>query len=212
MKTSTATLKAIHFQDGIYALHEHSKVFDYDEIVEGAKDKLMIAINEWKNLIKSRVIWHSEVPGVKLYGGRVRILAPVSYTNSHYLHGIEVDGIPVVKLTKNLEVSDQIGDELVLSYLNSIATNGVECFIAHYKNAVLEIRQEIEKALEREKSFFLANTDEKAMKDYASRLKRVLDGFKVIIGIWFLLQVHLPSGIENEKIIAASDKIVQLFA
>lgn len=103
----------------------------------------------------------------------------------------------------------KFGSGLVISYLNAIAAHGIDSFFENYKYNLNVYATKIEIWL---------NEDFEKLKesdsDYSSKI-RLLNvakkNMKSVMSILFLVQMHLPLGIENERILDAYEKMQNLF-
>lgn len=204
MKQIRESIKAILESDKIYFYKNFNFVEEYDESIEGAEEKAKEVINFKIEAIKRNAFWCSSSSSDHyLYGGRLKI----RWYNSFELR---IDGVLIYNLSFNdrfdtFLFSDRLEADIVISYLNAIAAHGLDSFFENYKTSLNAFAAKVETMLEKEIEK-LNSSD----SDYSSKIhilnssKRNLKG---LMSTLFLVQLHLPLGIENERIEAAYNQI-----
>jgi hypothetical protein len=196
-------MEALFFKDGIYIFQNIEDSANVDKIIA---DEDCIYCQDGKN--EDELV---------LYGGRVKVsnlYNRISYShiyNSVYGAELYVDEIPIVEFTKfNDSLRYEIGCKIV-SYLNAIETMGVDAFIKNYKESIEFLYHEL-KEQDGKLSDELNTSEDAKRKTVLQKIATIRDALLVVLSIFFSLKVHMIAGIENEKIIAVYQSIVEMYA
>lgn len=211
METRSTLVKAIHFKDGKYLLINHERTVEYDKSVKDAYSKAGEALESWQSKIELDSIWFlRKKVETNLYGGRVNIY-PVQgtwgVTNDVRLY---VDGIPIITLGFHFDLTAIMSIELLNGHLNSIATNGVDAFLANYKKTLENHIPQIEKLIEKLTSMDSFEPNDEKEKARKLIIKQI-DDLKDLLNLLLVLGIHLPLGFENDIAVELSNTIINMF-
>jgi hypothetical protein len=211
MKSVSESMIAIFKSDQVYFYKEYKFEDEFEESVEEAENKAKEAIKVKVDSVIKNAIWHSKMYAkTYLYGNRVTISNAFNDRDSFAL---DIDGIPIKYLTYDdrkdyLSFSNRLRSEQIISYLNAIVIYGLDFFLENYKKILNSYVQKVELLIDEQiEKFKESGANDSDRKYYLDVSKKSL---KDILCILFLVQLHLPLGIENEHILNAYEKIQNL--
>jgi hypothetical protein len=141
---------------------------------------------------------------VSLFGGRVEIRW---YIGDEAI--IKVDGIKIEEINQfSTKATIPLGK--ITSYLNAIEANGVDAFIENYKKSVELVYAEL-KDLSKETDFHLSSgTGNNKIESLLDQIEKIRNLLISVLGILFSLQTYMNAGLENEKVIAVAQSVIDL--
>ncbi len=163
-------MKCIYLKDGIY---------------------VTVDIDDVDNVSVGKAIASRRIATELLFGGRVSLC---NNGTKYSIYSIKIDGINIC----NSEGDTDIAIGKVVSYLNAIATNGVDAFLINYKKAVEQYYNDL-KDLRQEISLGISST--KSSSNSELMLKSIMKEMTFIVSILFALNIWMPAALDNQKVI-----------
>jgi hypothetical protein len=208
----TREVESIHFQDGIYIIKSNPTV-EYDPDIEGAE---LEAEDALERIINESVIVnnHRDQRTKYLYGGRVILMKFIKENYNYRGIVIKVDGIMIAQVNfTNYDINYTFNIESATAQLNAIAVHGVDAFIDHYKQTIVQYIEKTEELFQQEEN--LLNRDreqpEDEVKSNTVRKNKFIFLLKSLWSIMFLLDLHMKLGLENDTIVAVVKEVDKVF-
>jgi hypothetical protein len=201
MRTLNESVETIVRTDGIFLYKVYELEISYDDEISGAYDEAKEALKNRILNLKNKAVWTEKSRRKLLFAGRVTLAKP-EYGDIEF----SIDGIIIIDpYFKSFQFGKGISYEKTASYLNAIESHGLDYFLENYKSNLKEFATKLEFELKEEIEKF----EQSGSTDDRKKSKLELGKFylKDMWSILFLVQIHLPLGIENEQLIHAYEQI-----
>jgi hypothetical protein len=171
-------MKGIYFKDGVYILVD----------------------NDTKN---DMCIYHFNYKSdIFLNGERIRIRYR-SFTEADlFVNGIHIINIIGARIEYKLGLSE------IVSHLNAIQTNGVDAFLENYKKNIDFLYGELKELEQKKESMLTVEQEDSKIKELLLDLNKIRELLFLVLAILFNLKTHMPSGLENEKVISICQAVM----
>lgn len=148
--------------------------------------------------------------GGYLYGGRVRVNYQeiYSYGQTFTRMNLVIDGINIVAFIKE-EQNLAVDIESVMCHLNSIEANGVDAFLANYKESIKATYEELKELRELQLRLIDTADDDEKKKDHLKTLEDILSKMTLLVWIVFSLSIRMPAALDNERVINAYEAVIE---
>jgi hypothetical protein len=143
---------------------------------------------------------------VSLYGGRIRITQHDSEAAN-----LIVDGISIINIWDNRIINVLLLSEIV-SHLNAIETYGVDTFLGHYKKSIEFLYGELKELNQNAESQLTIEQEDSNIKSILSELTKIRDLLLSVLAILFSLNTLMSAGLENEKVLAICQSVMDSLA
>jgi hypothetical protein len=151
---------------------------------------------------------------ISLYGHRVQIRR-----YHHETATLTIDGISIVKYDYSQQsnytsnyISDALPISIIVSHLNSIATNGVDAFLENYKKSIEFLYGELKELNQKTESQLSIEQEDSKIKKLISELDKIRTLLFSVLAILFSLYTYMSAGLENEKVISVYQSVIDTLA
>lgn len=200
MKKIDRSTDIIVESDGIFLFKNFKIEVSYDEEISDSLEAAKKELERQVLSLRDQVFYDGSTYIKKAFAGRVSFKKG---ENSGF--EFSVDGIIIIHpYFGSFQFSKSISGETVVLYLNAINAHGVDYFIENYKTTLKSFAEKLELALSEETEKFNNSGSSSYSKVALETGRKYL---KDLWSILFLVQIHLPIGIENERLMRAFDQI-----
>ena len=197
----------------MYVIKEHEHEIEYDENMEGALEKAEEDLNKIIDEIHSKALitdYKKRSGRVALFGGRIEIYGVTLSYRIEFT--FEVDGVRIKTWDNESYLSNYISLNLLMNFLNSIAVYGIDEFLDNYKKSVKDQIAEFEERLKVQTEELTQLEETGYVRDNLLKAINKLNNLIMsLLSVLFLLNIHYPLGLENDKMIEVMEQVDKMF-